>query len=574
MQATTVVMAAIEAGGYINLLKLLPVLIVLVIWARLLTWMDKDAVVAHLPREWLNAAMFLSGLGGVLLFLMLPGYGLALGALLLLILVPIGVYFGIRHQKVGLADLKTEFSGFMSGMGRKSREKEAKAGEVQISTKSGVPLDVPEAEDLSRAGYDAAMSLLTDPLRLNAERIELRPGEGGARMQFYVDGFPYDGPAMDAASAAAGINYIKMAAKMDTEDRRKPQSGQIRAALDGKKHEIDVTTAGSTAGESMRLMIDAKKRHGFKLDSMGFSPDQLEMMKASIEENRGIVLVTAPKGQGLTSMLYTILRGHDAFVNHLQTVERVPREDIEGITQNKIAPGGGPQEEHKQVEWVASQLPDTLMLDEITSPESARSLMQFVSDGKRAYVGMRAGSVFDAIMAWRKLVGDDMVAAKDLVMVINGRVMRRLCMACKVAYEPDPEMLRKLNMDPNRVDKLYQARTEPMRDNRGKPIPCEFCHDLHYKGRFGVFETLVIDDDMRKAIMSGGSVNQLKTIFRKQRGLYLQEMALLQVEAGETSVQEVLRVLKSDQSSPSSAAARAPSAPAASPPAAGARRQR
>jgi type II secretory ATPase GspE/PulE/Tfp pilus assembly ATPase PilB-like protein len=99
-------------------------------------------------------------------------------------------------------------------------------------------------------------------------------------------------------------------------------------------------------------------------------------------------------------------------------------------------------------------------------------------------------------------------------------------------------------MDPNRVTQLFQARTQPLRDPKGNPMTCDFCVDLRFKGRFGVYEVFNIDDEVRSAVVAGGTLNQLKTIFRKLRGRYLQEMALAQVEAGETSVQEVLRVLK------------------------------
>jgi type II secretory ATPase GspE/PulE/Tfp pilus assembly ATPase PilB-like protein len=103
-------------------------------------------------------------------------------------------------------------------------------------------------------------------------------------------------------------------------------------------------------------------------------------------------------------------------------------------------------------------------------------------------------------------------------------------------------------MDPDKVGKLYQARTQPMRDQKGNPVLCDFCKELYFKGRIGVFEIFVIDDDVKQVVEAGGSINQLKAAFRKQRGKYLQEAALAQVEAGETSVQEVLRVMKSDDS--------------------------
>ncbi len=249
------------------------------------------------------------------------------------------------------------------------------------------------------------------------------------------------------------------------------------------------------------------------------------------------MLVAAPKAQGLTTMLHTILRAHDAFVHHIQTVEHAPKEDLEGITVNKLPASTSPADEIKQVEWVSSQIPDVLLVDEITNPQSARELVKFAREGRRVYLGMRAGTTFEALDQWRKLVGDDKAATDYLRMIIAGRVVRRLCMACKVGYAPDPESLRKLNMDPNRVTQLFQARTQPLRDPKGNPMTCDFCMDLRFKGRFGVYEVFNIDDEVRSAVLAGGTLNQLKTIFRKLRGRYLQEMALAQVEAGETSVQ-------------------------------------
>jgi general secretion pathway protein E len=131
-------------------------------------------------------------------------------------------------------------------------------------------------------------------------------------------------------------------------------------------------------------------------------------------------------------------------------------------------------------------------------------------------------------------------------MVIAGRLLRKLCVACKQGYLPDPQTLRKLGIDPAKVEQLYQApKTSPV-DQKGNPIPCEFCNDLRYKGRTGIYEILVIDEEVKQVILNGGTAAQLKTAFRKQGGRYLQEAGLALVERGDTSVQEVLRVLRTD----------------------------
>jgi type II secretory ATPase GspE/PulE/Tfp pilus assembly ATPase PilB-like protein len=376
----------------------------------------------------------------------------------------------------------------------------------------------------------------------------MAPQGGAAQIRYQVDGFPYSGPSLDVAASQAGVEYLKHLAALDLNERRKPQKGKFKAAVDANRHEMELHTAGSASGEFVKVLIDPKKRHAFKMHELGFGEDQMQKMETLVKEPGGIVLVSAPKGAGLTSSMYGIIRGHDAFLEHILTVERAPEDDLEGITQNPIPANATPDDEFKQIDWVCSQQPDILVLTLLESPKSAKTIINYVAEsGKRAYIGLRAGSTFQALDQWRKLVGDDAMAIKHLRMVISGRVMRRLCQACKLGYTPDPSTVRKLNLDPAKVSKLFRARPEPMRDQKGNVIPCTFCKELRYKGRFGVYELLDVDNDVKQIVSSGGSVNQLKAIFRKQRSRFLQEQALLQVSEGETSIEEMLRVLKADQ---------------------------
>jgi general secretion pathway protein E len=300
----------------------------------------------------------------------------------------------------------------------------------------------------------------------------------------------------------------------------------------------------------MTIISEPKKRHGFALGALGFSPEQLEIVKSTIQDVQGLVLITTPPGHGLTALEYAILRAHDAFLQHILTIERTPEQEIEGVTQNTLPVSATPQEEAKQVNWVVSQEPDVVLMATVEDSNAARDLAGFAENAnKRAYVGLRAGSAFEALKQWRKLVGDDNLAIRSLRLVIAGRTLRKLCEACKVGYTPDPTLLKKLNMDPGRVNKLFQARTSPQRDAKGNPVPCGFCNDLAFKGRTGVYELLVIDDQMRELLLNNASDNEIKAAFRHQKGQYLQEMALDLVEKGETSVNEVQRVLRSDSGS-------------------------
>src|SRR5262245_136718 len=213
---------------------------------------------------------------------------------------------------------------------------------------------------------------------------------------------PYDGVVVAKNDFAMGIQLLKQSLGLDTGDRRKPQSATMKVLMEGQKHEMKVQTAGSTAGESLVVEINPKTRHELKVDQLGFTNEQLQVVRDVIGDLSGIVLVATPRGQGLTTLEYAILRAHDAFLTHIQTVERAPQVELEGITQNSIPTSASPSDEAKQVNWVVSQEPEVLMVSYVEDPRSAADLVKFAASGKRAYVGLRAGSTFEALDLWRK----------------------------------------------------------------------------------------------------------------------------------------------------------------------------
>ncbi|CAN5432928.1 hypothetical protein BH10PLA1_BH10PLA1_05200 [soil metagenome] len=540
--------ASPAGGGYINPFKLIVMLVIVGVWMRLLTWVDKDTEAATLPREPINAGLLIGMIGGLWLFFFLPGFAIGLLALIFVMLLEAGIYLGWRFQKVGLADLKGEISGMSQGLKPADRPVEARADQIQFIDKSE-RLRKPPVDEGELVVYQALQGLLDEPFRKNAEQVDILPSDAVMAVLYAVDGVAYRGQTVDHELGSEIITYLKQMAGLDVAERRRPQSGEMKISYNGARRELQINTRGSNAGEQISMIADSKKRHDRKLDELGLGEDQLEILKDTIAANAGIVLVTAPTGNGLTSLLYAIIRSHDAFLTQIQTVERNATADLEGVTQNKLPIAASGSDEAKMVSWVCDQEPDTVAVSSLQDTRSAQLLAKFAKKGKRVYIGMKASSTLEALALWRKLVGDDPLALNQLTLIVSERLVRLLCNACKVGYSPDPTMLRKLNMDPDRVSKLYQARTTAFKNDKGVTIECEFCHELHFKGRTGVFELFVIDDDAKNAVLSGASGTQLKMVFRKQRGRYLQEQALLLVEKGDTSVQEVLRVLKADNES-------------------------
>jgi type II secretory ATPase GspE/PulE/Tfp pilus assembly ATPase PilB-like protein len=537
----------VPVGEYISIGKIIPVLLVLLVWLRLLTWADKDSTAAHLWREMVMLGMGLGLAAAMALFILLPGFWIAFPVFFFIFLAEVGVYLLLRHQKVGLADLKKELGNLgkmFQGGGKRRKAQESLPGIVSLATRDGKPITPPQAETADRVGYDTLQLMLTDPMLKGMERIDLLPVEGSVLVQYWVDGVGYNGAQFNKAAAASAIGYAKLIARMDVNERRKPQTGSFRASVDKRKVELQVETKGSATGETMRLMVAGSKAQQLPIEQMGMTQTQIDTIRSVISESGGVVLITAPLGQGLTTMEYALLRQHDAFLSHIQTIEREPESDLEGITQNKLPRTTGAAEELEKAAWVVSQEPDCILIDSIQNPKTAREVISHAASGRRAYVGMRAASAMDAVAEWQKLVGDDALAMSQLRLVVAGRVYRQLCAGCKVAYQPDPEMLRKLNFDAGRVQQLFQARTQPVRDQKGNLVPCGLCHDLRYHGRSGVYEVMVMSDEMRQAVLAGATPDQLRKLYRKQRGRFLQENALDRVEEGLTSIQEVSRVMR------------------------------
>jgi type II secretory ATPase GspE/PulE/Tfp pilus assembly ATPase PilB-like protein len=547
--------ATVEVGNYINPWKLIPVVLLLFVWGKFVTWADKDAEVAHLPRVPVNLGLMVVGMLAFGLFFFLP---FLVGTIALFVLVAgsIGGYIGLRASKVGTKDLAQQFKDGMASFGKKGGKKGAKEiiSELQIVDSKGNLKSAPAEEDPQHAGYVAVQQLFVDPLRKNAERIQLVPTaeEGGYKLNYVVDGFTYSSANPDKAAAAAAVEFIKANAGLDLNEKRKPQKGKLKASTGGKRKEVEVVTSGSSIGEALDMVIDPKTRHAFRLEMLGMTELQEAAIRDSIDVKQGIVLLAAPKGQGLTSLCYGVIRAHDAFLNHIQTIERGADQDLEGITQNKLAANAPPAEELKQVKWVVSQEPDVIMMTSLEEPASAKEIIKHADAGRKAYVAVRANSALEAINVWRKWVGDDARAVRYLIMAVSGKVVRKLCPQCKVAITPDPDQLRKMNLDPQRVTQLFQERTEPMTDAKGNVILCDMCQELRFKGRTGVYEVIIVDDEVKQGILAGAGIKQLTTIIRKQRIPFLQESALELIQQGETSVKEVQRVFAEPKSSSSS----------------------
>lgn len=547
-------------GPYLAWWKIAILLVIFLAWFRLLLWVDKDSEDARLPREGINSGLWAAVVLAAVLAVVLPFFLLSLVAVLAIFGASFGGYLIWRKQVVGLEDIPDQLSGFFTGLvtfGKKTgpskkKEEDVALGAVTLMDARGNVPPAPDTDEPARPGYETAHRVLNDPLYKGAERITFvqLAGKGGAAggeryaTKYTVDGFDYPGAAFDPDSAESAMVYLKALAGLDADERRKVQNGQLQARTANGTHKLAVTTSGSRTGESMVFEVNPNKRYADRATALGFTQGQREAIAASVADNSGVVLLGAPAGGGLDALVYGFIREHDAFTQHILTLERNKRLDLEGVTQQDLPVTADAAEEQKALSWIADQEPNVLIVDRLVGRGGAQEVLRLArAERRRAYVGMRANDTAEAVAQWIKLVGDPKAALAPLNLVVVGRILRKLCESCKIPYEPGEAVLAKMGAPKGKIKTLFKARTEPMLDQRGNPVPCEFCGQLGYSGRIGAFEVLIVDDAVRQALRQDASPQAVRNLLRQQKMPTINEAALRQVMAGRTDLQEVQRIM-------------------------------
>jgi hypothetical protein len=191
--------------------------------------------------------------------------------------------------------------------------------------------------------------------------------------------------------------------------------------------------------------------------------------------------------------------------------------------------------------------PDVVMVSDCLDRETAHLAVKAAQDGKRIYLGIQAKDSFDALKKLISLAGDTDGVASTLRGITGQRLIRKLCIACRVSYKPDVQILKKANLPVDKIDQFYRPpKPEEMVDEKGNPRVCPNCQNSGYFGRVGLFELLVVDDPMRELIRNGQPVNNIRAQARKGNMLYLQEVGVQKVIQGVTAMNEMLRVLRDD----------------------------
>lgn len=377
-------------------------------------------------------------------------------------------------------------------------------------------------------------SLLSQAVKDGASDIHIEPFERELVVRFRVDGLLYEIIRPPKRFQNSIISRVKIMAGLNIAEKRLPQDGRIRLKVAGRDFDIRVSSVPTTYGERIVMRLLDRTSAMRDLADIGFSPYNLAKMDQLITSAHGIILVTGPTGSGKTSTLYACLAKINRPDLNILTIEDPVEYQLKGVGQVQVNPkinltfSSG-------LRSFLRQDPDVIMVGEIRDRETAEIAIQASLTGHLVFSTIHTNDAPGAVTRLVDMQVEPFLVASSLLAVLAQRLVRTVCPNCREAYPANEEELKEIGLSLKDVKVLY----------RGKG--CAQCQHTGYRGRLGIFELMVINDDVRAAIMNNSDSSTIKSRAREHGMRTLREDGALKVIAGLTTVAEVTRVTREDE---------------------------
>ncbi len=542
-------LASVEYGGYISIVKFGAFLAMFFLWLPLVGWVYNDAKSVGAKNIFWTTAVFGAGAAGTIVWLMAPLF--IIGALFFLIVTAVASIGYLMHRDAKVPDFQRILTveHTKSLFANKQKKLEALQDFLFI-TPNNNEVPIPDMKTSDFIGFKSAYDILSDAMWRRVSDIILSPTAQDYKIVYYVDGAALKQPAMPKQQAEYFVHFLKNMSNLSIDEKRKPQKGKFRIYKDKVSIVWEITTKGSTIGEQVQLRL-ASQQETAKLSDISLTDDQYEQLNKFRELKQGLFIVAGPRKSGVTTTFYAMMRNHDPFIYNVSTLERKTSAELPHITQNVFElSDSGTTTYAKKLQEIMRVEPNVVGVADCQDPETAQVACKAAKDGKVVYVTLEADNVVKALGKWIKLVGNSSLATESLVGISNQRMLRTLCETCKQAYEPNKEVMRKFNIPADKAKVLYRPG-KVMPSKRGKGKPCRHCQETGYVGRTAVFEIIVMDDNLRDGVKRAKSLSEISAQFRHVKMLYLQEQALRKVIDGTTAINEMVRVFSATKKKPS-----------------------
>jgi general secretion pathway protein E len=427
-----------------------------------------------------------------------------------------------------------------------NRSYEQQAGETgrvvaEIEDSGGdAPVGNLEPADLLDAADEAPIirfvnSMLTKAYKERASDIHIEPFETELVIRYRIDGLLYE-VLRPPAKAQAGItSRIKIMADLNIAEKRLPQDGRFRVRIAGKNLDVRVSTLPTAFGERVVLRLLDRASSVLSLEEIGMHPALLHLVNGMIRKSHGIFLVTGPTGSGKTTTLYAALSRINSREKNIITVEDPIEYQLEGVGQIQVNPkinltfANG-------LRSILRQDPDVIMIGEIRDGETAEIAVQSALTGHLVFSTLHTNDAAGALTRLVEMGIEPFLASSSIVGILAQRLVRKLCPHCREGYQAGPNLLRELGLEkelpPNCL--LYRE------------VGCDRCMQIGYRGRTGIYELLTVDERIRDLVLQNRDAASIKQAALAAGMTSLREAGIARALAGETSIEEVLRVTQEE----------------------------
>jgi len=409
-------------------------------------------------------------------------------------------------------------------------------GEVEIGGHTAAG----EADDGATVDADAPIiklvnSLIVEAFKMRASDIHLEPMAKSFRVRYRIDGVLHELKSPPKRLQAAIISRLKIQSNMSIAEKRVPQDGRIQTQVGGKMIDLRVSCLPTNHGESIVMRILDKEGLRLGLPELGFFTDDQQTFERLIGLPDGILLVTGPTGSGKTTTLYSCLNFINRPDRKIITVEDPVEYILSGINQVQVSEVIG-MTFAAALRSMLRQAPNVIMLGEIRDLETASIAINASLTGHLVFSTLHTNDAPGAVTRLIDIGVKPFLVASSTRALMAQRLVRKVCRKCATPHMPSEAELRALNIDPN--------RTQGATFLRGKG--CGECSKTGYRGRFGIFEIFVIDDEARKLIYSKVPTSVLRARAREMGMRTLREDGARKVLAGLTTAEEVIRATVGD----------------------------
>jgi len=544
-------------GGYLSLTKIILLWLLIPAFAYSTTWVNQDVRVAKMPYEmWIPIVTFPFVFGFFLFGLLVPFFFIGYLLTLACYVAPLATYIVLRNQKMAPHErvltpdhLRHVLAERLGKAGVKiSAEKKfeyEKGAPVEIKA-TAAPSDQQNQANLIQArqseGFVFAKNALAEALARRASRIMFDFTQTAAGLKYMIDGVWHDLPPLDRPTGDPLLAVLKKVCDLNPADRRSRQTGAFALDYAGASYNATLASQGTPSGERAVVEFHFPGVTLHTLEEIGLRDKVQEKWKELLGESSGLLLVSAMPGGGLSTTLHATLRATDRLMRDFISLQPVGAGETEVenvvVTPYDLSKGESPA---TILPKLLRKEPDVLVAPKLPDADSITALAE-TAENKLVVAAVPAKEACEAPIRLIAQQADQAAIAANLKAVLYVRLVRRLCDACKQAYQPQPEALRKLGLPPDKIRALYRPpQPNPAEE---KPEICEKCDGLGYYGRTGVFELVVVNDKLRQVLQQKPQLELMRKVSRAAGNRSLQDEGILLAARGVTSIQEVMRALK------------------------------